>query len=81
MAEAGWRSGLICALSSTTLNPDRIDWGATVTDPGTEQRLRKLEDHVARLETILDVLLQEIANGTAAESAYAIRQELPTLDD
>ena len=47
-----------------------------MTDPETSARLETLESHVARLEGIIDVLLQEIAAGTAEEMAGAIRAEL-----
>jgi hypothetical protein len=49
-----------------------------MTDPETNARLETLESHVTRPEGIIDVLLQEIANGTAEEMAEAIRAELKT---
>ena len=47
-----------------------------VTDPETQARLDTLEAHVAKLEGIIDVLLEEIANGTAEFAAEEIRAEL-----
>ena len=43
-----------------------------------EVQVEILSEHVARLEGIIDVLLQEIAAGTAEEMAEAIRAELKT---
>ena len=51
-------------------------WRSPLTDPEIQARLDTLEAHVAKLEGVLDVLLQEIAAGTAEEMAEAIRAEL-----
>ena len=44
-------------------------------------RLEALETHIALLEGILHVLLQEIENGTIDESVSQIRAALPRLED
>lgn len=44
-------------------------------------RLETLEGHVARLEGIIHVMLQELESGTIQSSAADIRAALPKLDD
>jgi uncharacterized coiled-coil protein SlyX len=52
-----------------------------MTNPETNARLETLEAHVAKLEAIVDVLLEQIAAGTAEEMAEAIRAELRGLSE
>ena len=40
-----------------------------------------LETHVARLEGILHVLLEELEKGTIQENAAAIRAAMPRLEE
>ena len=47
-----------------------------MTDPETYARLETLECHVARLEAIIEVLLEHIAVGNAQDVADDIRAEL-----
>ena len=51
-----------------------------MTNPETQARLDTLESHVAKLEGIIDVLLQELANGTAEFAADEIRAELARVE-
>ena len=44
-------------------------------------RLETLEGHVARLEGIIHVMLQELEAGTIQNSAADIRAALPRLED
>ncbi len=44
-------------------------------------RMESLETHVARLEGILFVVLEELEKGTIQENAGAIRAALPNLED
>ena len=44
-------------------------------------RLETLEGHVARLEGIIHVMLQELEAGTIQSSAADIRAALPKLED
>lgn len=46
-----------------------------------EARIESLESHVALLEGVLHVMLQEIENGTIQESAGEIRRALPKLEE
>ena len=41
-----------------------------------EMRVEVLSEHVARLEGIIDVMLQEAENGTSQETAASIRAAL-----
>ena len=50
-------------------------------DQEVAAHLEALETHVARLEGVLHVMLQEIENGTIQDSAAEIRAALPRLDD
>ena len=50
-------------------------------DEETSARIESLETHVARLEGILFVVLEELEKGTIQENASAIRAALPKLDD
>jgi hypothetical protein len=50
-------------------------------DQEVAAHLEALETHVARLEGVLHVMLQEIENGTIQDSAAQIRAALPRLDD
>lgn len=50
-------------------------------DQEVAAHLEALESHVARLEGVLHVMLQEIENGTIQDSAAEIRAALPRLDD
>jgi hypothetical protein len=50
-------------------------------DEEVSARIESLESHVALLEGVLHVMLQEIANGTIQDSAPEIRAALPRLDD
>ena len=50
-------------------------------DQDVAARIEALETHVARLEGILHVLLQELQNGTAQETAGEILAALPQLED
>ena len=43
-------------------------------------RIESLETHVARLEGIIHVMLEQIEAGTIAQTAADIRQEMPKLD-
>jgi len=42
--------------------------------------IESLETHVARLEGVLHVLLEQLEAGTIQETAADIRRELPRLD-
>ena len=42
--------------------------------------IESLETHVARLEGVLHVLLEQLEAGTIQETAADIRRELPKLD-
>ncbi len=44
-------------------------------------RIEALESHVARLEGIIHVLLEEIETGTIEQSAGQIRAALPKLEE
>jgi hypothetical protein len=46
-----------------------------------EERVEILSQHVALLEGVLGVLLQEAEAGRLQESAASIRAALPTLED
>lgn len=50
-------------------------------DAGIAAHLETLESHVATLEGIIHVMLQEIEAGTIQESAGEIRATLTHLDD
>ena len=50
-------------------------------DSDVEARLESLETHVALLEGVLHVMLQEIEKGTIDASAAEIRAALPRLDE
>ena len=49
-------------------------------DEEVAAHIESLESHVARLEGILHVMLEEIEKGTIQENAAAIRAALPKLD-
>ncbi len=49
-------------------------------DEEVAAHIESLESHVARLEGILHVMLEEIERGTIQENAAAIRAALPKLD-
>ncbi len=49
-------------------------------DPEVAAHIESLESHVARLEGILHVMLEELEKGTIQENAAAIRAALPKLD-
>jgi hypothetical protein len=46
-----------------------------------EERVEVLSEHVALLEVVLSVLLEEIEAGTAQRSAAEIRKALPEIED
>ena len=46
-----------------------------------EERVEALTEHVALLEGVLNVLLQEAEAGTLQETAAQIRAALPRLED
>ena len=46
-----------------------------------EERVDVLAEHVALLEGILNVLLQEAEAGTLQDSAASIRAALPQIED
>jgi hypothetical protein len=50
-------------------------------DEDVAARIESLESHVALLEGVLHVMLQEIHNGTIKDSAAEIRAALPRLDE
>jgi hypothetical protein len=50
-------------------------------DDEIDARMESLESHVALLEGVLHVMLQEIEKGTIQESALEIRAALPRLED
>ena len=50
-------------------------------DTETAAHIESLETHVARLEGILHVMLEEMEKGTIQENAAAIRAALPKLED
>ena len=50
-------------------------------DEEVTARIESLETHVALLEGVLHVMLQEIEKGTIEESAAQIRAALPRLED
>ena len=49
-------------------------------DAEVAAHIESLETHVARLEGILHVMLEELEKGTIQENAAAIRAALPKLD-
>ncbi len=49
-------------------------------DAEVAAHIESLESHVARLEGILHVMLEELEKGTIQENAAAIRAALPKLD-
>ena len=49
-------------------------------DAEVAAHIESLESHVARLEGILHVMLEELERGTIQENAAAIRAALPKLD-
>ena len=49
-------------------------------DEEVAAHIESLESHVARLEGILHVRLEELERGTIQENAAAIRAALPKLD-
>ncbi len=46
-----------------------------------EMRVEVLSEHVARLEGVIDVMLQEAENGTLEQAAAEIRAALPNNSD
>ena len=46
-----------------------------------EVQVEILSEHVARLEGVIDVMLQEAENGTLEQAAAEIRAELPNTSD
>jgi hypothetical protein len=46
-----------------------------------EVQVEILSEHVARLEGIIDALLQEMAGGRGEASAEAVRRELPKVEN
>jgi hypothetical protein len=46
-----------------------------------EQRVEVLSEHVALLEGVINVLLQEAERGQLQESAASIRAALPQVDE
>ncbi len=46
-----------------------------------EMRVEVLSEHVARLEGVIDVMLQEAENGTLEQAAAEIRAELTGIED
>ena len=46
-----------------------------------EMRVEVLSEHVARLEGVIDVMLQEAENGTLELAAAEIRAALPNNSD
>jgi hypothetical protein len=50
-------------------------------DEETAAHIESLETHVARLEGILHVMLEELEKGTIQDNARAIRDALPRLED
>jgi len=46
-----------------------------------EMRVEVLSEHVARLEGVIDVMLQEAENGTLEQAAGEIRAALPNNSD
>jgi hypothetical protein len=50
--------------------------GWAMTDPETNARLETLEAHVAKLEAIVDVLLEQIEAGIREDMLEAIRPKL-----
>lgn len=50
-------------------------------DEQTAAHIESLESHVARLEGIIHVMLEELEKGTIQENAAAIRAALPKLED
>ena len=45
-----------------------------------EMRVEVLSEHVAKLEGVIDVMLQEAENGTLEQTAASIRESLPNID-
>jgi len=50
-------------------------------DDDVAAHLEALESHVARLEAIVRIMLEQIENGTIEETAADIRAALPKIDD
>jgi len=50
-------------------------------DEDTAAHIESLESHVARLEGVIHVMLEEMEKGTIQENAAAIRAALPKLED
>ena len=46
-----------------------------------EVQVEILSEHVARLEGVIDVMLQEAENGTLEQTAASIRAALPNNSD
>ncbi len=46
-----------------------------------EERVEVLSEHVARLEGVINVLLQEAEHGRLQECAASIRAALPKLEE
>ena len=46
-----------------------------------ETRVEVLSEHVARLEGVIDVMLQEAENGTLEQTAASIRAALSGAED
>ena len=46
-----------------------------------EVQVEILSEHVARLEGVIDVMLQEAENGTLEQAAASIRAALPQVED
>jgi hypothetical protein len=46
-----------------------------------ELQVELLSEHVARLEGVIDVMLQEAENGTLEQAAASIRAALPNISD
>ena len=46
-----------------------------------EMRVEVLSEHVARLEGVIDVMLQEAESGTLQQAAASIRAALSTVED
>ncbi len=45
------------------------------------ERIETIETHVARLEGVIHVLLEQLEAGTIAETAADIRAALPRIED
>ncbi len=50
-------------------------------DEETAAHINSLETHVARLEGIVHVMLEELEKGTIQDNAAAIRAAMPKLEE